>query len=260
MRGPFVPIAPGQVPCKCCGATAALYGVVDFHKNCESRRREVLGLSGVPVYYHRCPACRFLFTTAFDRLTPDDLRRHVYNADYPLVDPDYADRRPRANAALLARLFPGPRLARVLDYGGGDGLLADLLRAAGFPHAETYDPLVPRHAARPAGRFDLVVSFEAVEHSTDPAATFAEIAGLLADPGLVLFSTLVQPADIDERGLGWWYAAPRNGHVSLYSRESLGVLARRLGLSFGSLDDVRHVLYRRIPDFARRLAPSARTT
>ena len=27
----------------------------------------------------------------------------------------------------------------------------------------------------------------------------------LADPGLVLFSTLLQPPDIAQRGVSWWY-------------------------------------------------------
>jgi hypothetical protein len=35
--------------CKCCGAPAFLYGVVDFHKNCEIYRRKVLDLSGIPI-------------------------------------------------------------------------------------------------------------------------------------------------------------------------------------------------------------------
>ena len=34
--------------------------------------------------------------------------------------------------------------------------------------------------------------------------------------GMVLFSTLVQPADIETQKLRCWYAAPRNGHISLF--------------------------------------------
>ena len=32
--------------------------------------------------------------------------------------------------------------------------------------------------------------------------------------------------------LSWWYAAPRNGHISLFSRKSLGMLAARFGLTY----------------------------
>jgi 2-polyprenyl-6-hydroxyphenyl methylase/3-demethylubiquinone-9 3-methyltransferase len=244
------PVCDTQTTCKCCAARAYLYGVVDFHKNCETRRRKVLDLSGIPIYYYRCPECRFIFTTAFDHFTIEDFSRHVYNEDYQLVDPDYRLNRPRHNAAFLCKLFAASRPQRVLDYGGGNGLLAELLRAAGFAQVDTYDPFVPRYAARPPRRYDCIVCFEVAEHSTDPARTFAEMNDLLMDPGVILFSTLLQPADIDQQGLSWWYAGPRNGHVSLYSRASLKALARPHRFMLGSVDDDSHLLFRTIPDFA----------
>ena len=94
--------------CKCCGATAHDYGSVDFHKNCEDRRARVLEPSGVPIRYLRCPSCGFLFTTDFDAFTHDDFRLIIYNDQYPLVDPDAREARPRANAETVCQLFPGP--------------------------------------------------------------------------------------------------------------------------------------------------------
>src|SRR5260370_4121273 len=91
--------------CKCCGAMAPLYGVVDFHKNCEVYRRKVLDVSGVPIYYYRCPACQFIFTTAFDHFTKEDFLRYIYNEEYLLVDPDYQEVRPRGNSVALSSLF-----------------------------------------------------------------------------------------------------------------------------------------------------------
>jgi 2-polyprenyl-6-hydroxyphenyl methylase/3-demethylubiquinone-9 3-methyltransferase len=240
-----------QTVCKCCGALAFRYGVVDFHKNCEIYRRQVLDVSGVPIYYYRCPVCQFIFTTAFDRFTREEFLRYVYNEDYPLVDPDYQETRPRGNAALLCSLFSGARPRRLLDYGGGNGVLAELLRAAGFPEVDTYDPFVPRHAARPLDRFDCVVSFEVVEHSTDPPRVFADMNDFLTSSGLILFSTLLQPTDIDYQGLNWWYAGPRNGHVSLYSRASLEKVVQPFGFKLASFNENLHVLFREIPDFAK---------
>jgi 2-polyprenyl-6-hydroxyphenyl methylase/3-demethylubiquinone-9 3-methyltransferase len=251
MNSEFQAICAEHAACKCCGASAFPYGVVDFHKNCEDRRRPPLQVSGVPIYYHRCPECRFLFTTAFDHFTRDDFLRHVYNDDYERVDPDYREDRGRGNAAMLAELFAGERPRRMLDYGGGNGNLARRLHAAGFPRVETYDPFVPDHSARPDGRFDCVVCFEVVEHSTDPERTFADILEFLDDPGLVVFSTLLQPPDIDRQGLNWWYAGPRNGHVSLYSRDSLIALLDPFGFGIASFNDNIHILYREVPDFAR---------
>jgi 2-polyprenyl-6-hydroxyphenyl methylase/3-demethylubiquinone-9 3-methyltransferase len=208
---------------------------VDFHKNCEIYRRRVLDISGVPIYYHRCPACQFIFTTAFDRFTNEDFQRYIYNEDYLLVDPDYQEARPGINAANLCRLFSATKPGRVLDYGGGDGVLAERLRAEGFPQVVTYDPFVPRYSARPPDRFDCVLCFEVVEHSTDPLRTFADMNNFLADPGLIVFSTLLQPADLDQQGLNWWYAGPRNAHVSLHSRASLEKVLQPFGFKFGSL-------------------------
>jgi 2-polyprenyl-6-hydroxyphenyl methylase/3-demethylubiquinone-9 3-methyltransferase len=224
---------------------------VDFHKNCESIRRKVLDLSGIPIYYYRCPDCRFIFTTAFDHFTKEDFCRYIYNEEYLLVDPDYQQLRPRGNAEFLCQLFAGAKPQRILDYGGGHGLLAELLRAGGFSQVDTYDPFVPRYSARPPHRYDCVVSFEVAEHSTDPAGTFADMNDLVLEPGLVLFSTLLQPADIDQQHLSWWYVGPRNGHVSLYSRASLEALARPHRFKLGSFNDNLHVLFREIPDFAK---------
>jgi len=40
--------------CKVCSGPAALYGVVDFNKNCLEVRDVFLPLLGVAVYYHEC--------------------------------------------------------------------------------------------------------------------------------------------------------------------------------------------------------------
>ncbi|WP_168221517.1 class I SAM-dependent methyltransferase [Aquisphaera giovannonii] len=244
--------------CKCCGGPAPSFGRVDFHKSCESRRREVFPPSGILIEYHRCPSCRFLFTTDFDGFTADDLKRYIYNDDYIRVDPDYPEERPRINADNLSVLFPADRPRRTLDYGGGSGRLAELLRVRGFGEVRTYDPFVEAFAERPAGRFDLIVCTEVLEHATDPRRVLEDIAGLLDDPGMVLFTTLLQPPDLDSQGLGWWYVGPRNGHVSLFTAESLDRLAEPLGLHLASFNDSWHVLLRdRIPDFARRFVQPA---
>jgi SAM-dependent methyltransferase len=251
MIGGFQALAAKQAPCKCCGATAALYGVVDFHKNCLNVQHPALAPSGIPIYYYACPVCRFLFTTAFDHFTKDDFLSYIYNRDYLLVDPEYREVRPRGNASAICSLFPGVKPQRVLDYGGGEGLLAELLRSTGQFQIDTYDPFVPSHATRPSCRYDCIISFEVLEHTTDPRQTIADMNDLLMERGLILFSTLLQPADIDQQGLNWWYAGPRNGHVSLFSRSSLVELVKPLGFTLASFNDSMHVLFREIPDFAQ---------
>jgi len=259
MNAALEPICSPQTRCKCCGSFAFRYGVVDFHKNCEIHRGNALNVAGIPIYYYRCPACRFIFTTALDDFTHEDFRRYVYNDEYPLIDPDYKESRPRYNAGIIDRLFSESKPESILDYGCGNGVLAQALREAGFPRVDTFDPFVPEFSARPAARYDCVVCFEVIEHSTDPLRTLIDLDSFVKDEGIIIFSTLVQPADIDKLGLSWWYAGPRNAHVSLHSAASLAHLAQRVGMRFGSFTESYHLLFRELPAFAEHLVrPSGR--
>ena len=81
------------------------------------------------------------------------------------MDPDYDVARPTAAAGFIAATFPQAKPLRMLDYGGGNGRMAELLRQTGFTDVTTYDPFVPARAAPPDGRFDLVLCIEVVEHA-----------------------------------------------------------------------------------------------
>lgn len=212
-------------------------------------------MSGREVTYHRCPACALLFTGDFDAWGREDFRARIYNEGYADVDPDYAGSRPAASAELIGKLFgEGCRGLDVLDYGGGDGALTALLRSEHGMNAEVYDPFNPACDIPPHRLFPLITCFEVLEHTPDPRATIFEIAGLVQSDGVVVFSTLLQPADFVQQGLGWWYVAPRNGHVTLYSKQALQALWAELGFQLISYGDNVHIAYRTLPDFARRLA------
>jgi 2-polyprenyl-6-hydroxyphenyl methylase/3-demethylubiquinone-9 3-methyltransferase len=206
------------------------------------------------VRYARCTACGFLFTADMDAWSDADFAARIYNDGYAAVDPDYRELRPAHNAALLTQMFGAHREGlRVLDYGGGNGELARHLEAAGFASVQTYDPFSPRHAARPSATFDLVVSFEVMEHVPRPLDTFADVLQHVAPGGMLLFSTLVQPEDIAAQGTAWWYLAPRNGHISLHTRASLERSVGVRGYTLASANDNLHVAFRAIPSFARHL-------
>jgi SAM-dependent methyltransferase len=248
---------PGSVACKICGGPSPLAGVADFNKHCPVPGDARLPLSGVPVYYRHCAGCGFFFTDQLDRWTDADFLAHIYNERYREIDPDYVELRPRNNANLIAHHFGAHRdRLSCLDFGGGDGRLAALLRDAGFTKARSYDPFTPGADVLPAERFDLVTSFEVLEHVPDPKGTVAALANAVAEDGMVLFSTLVLPADFASQGTNWWYVAPRNGHISLYSRRALALMWEALGFTFGSFNDNLHVAWRRVPSFAAHLVKS----
>ena len=110
-----------EVPCKCCGNTSVLYDVCDFNKSCLDHNGQVFPVKGVPIYYHKCRSCGFIFTTAFDDWPLSAFRTHIYNDQYIQVDPDYKALRPNANAKFIISAFKRVKEEiRIVDYGGGD--------------------------------------------------------------------------------------------------------------------------------------------
>lgn len=250
----------GVTPCKICGGNAPLAWVTDFSRTCREREGFFTPLSGQPVYYRRCEVCGFAFTNDFDAWTPDDFRLRVYNDDYALIDPDHTERRPSEYAKTIRRAF-GDAICSLsmLDYGGRDGELAS--RLTGFASAATYDPMVPEHSYRPDAAFDLVTCLETLEHCPDPMATARDIAALTRPDGLVIASTLCFPTELahDDRNFGavWWYAAPRNGHISLFTRDALTRMWNEVGMQCVMFSDSSHIAFREIPAWAAHLLAPA---
>ena len=118
---------------------------------------------------------------------------------------------------------------RVLDYRRRQRYVLRFLRAADFRRLVTYDPMVPEYRPPPEGKFDLVTCFETLEHLPDPIAGIADIAICVAEPGAAFDSTLTQPDDFDRQGMSWWYVGPRNGHISIFSKQALAMAWGRHG-------------------------------
>lgn len=232
--------------CKVCGGEAPFFDVVDAAKSCGEPMGRVLPRTGTEVVFSRCVGCGLMFTRWADAFTDEDFRREIYNERYVEVDPLYPSIRPRASAAMLGEVFSRAwRLdaPRVLDYGAGSGSLA--ARLGPGVRTTSWDPFSLRHEAPPEGGFDLVFACEVLEHSTDPLGTLRGLGGFVRPGGLVLFSTTVQPPDIATRRAGWWYASPRNGHVTLFTREALRRGCDAAGLAYASLSDEWHLAERR---------------
>jgi len=234
------------VACKVCAASTSLFDVVDFSKTCHLNLYPS-GLVAVPVYYRRCDRCEFIFTDFFDEFTPAQWGTYVYNEEYRRIDPDYSDVRPAGNARVVDGLLRYRRAGVIgLDYGGGSGQTCERLRAMGYAY-DTVDPfgeswLTPDFA----GRYNFCSAFEVAEHTPDPVGFLSAIVNL-ADKGrlAILIGTQVHDKVVSaSRRLEWWYAAPRNGHISLYSTQSLRVLAATFGLTYTGLSAQTHLFTR----------------
>jgi len=234
-------------PCKICHGATERFDVVDFAKTCSVPDVYPRGLRGIPVYYCRCRACSFIFTDQFDDLAPEQWAEWVYNDEYDAVDPDYRHNRPRANARLIERFLLGRKHSTVgLDFGGGSGLTAELLARRGWQF-DCYDPFgKTRLTPSRLQRYNVATAFEVFEHLTDPVTELASLLERMTNGALViLLGTGLSDGNVSvDTRLSWWYAAPRNGHISLFSRKSLASLAKRFALRHSSALGGLHLLTR----------------
>lgn len=242
-------------PCPVCGGTAPLFDVVDLNKSGEEKNGKFLPLSGIPVYYARCGKCGFCFAPELMGWPMEEFEKRIYNDDYALVDPDYIESRPRSNANSLIQTFGEPALAiRHLDYGGGNGLLSKFMKEANW-QSSSYDPFVDRDVKiEQLGKFDLITAFEVFEHVPDVHALMSNLRSLLAPDGVILFSTILSDGRIlAGQRLIWWYASPRNGHISLFSQNSLLALAQPYRFTLASFNYSTHIFFTKVPPWGSHL-------
>ena len=251
-----IPVTALSGDCPVCAGACVPLGAVDFNKCCAEVRGTQLPPSRRLVHYILCTACGFCWAPEFSTWTPADFEREIYNADYARVDPDHAEVRPRASAeSLLATFGDHGRPASHLDYGGGPGLLSRLLREERW-QSTSCDPFFDRNVQlSPPGKFQLITCYEVFEHVPDGNQLAMHLSSLLTDDGLVLLSTLLSDGQLAVgQPITWWYASPRNGHISLHSARSLDLLAQRHGFRLASFSPDLHFLWRGdFPQWARHL-------
>ncbi|MFY0569959.1 class I SAM-dependent methyltransferase [Archangium lansingense] len=202
--------------------------------NCYFEGRRLYPANEGRVSYVECLGCGFLWAPELHGWDPQTFKRRIYNEEYGLADPPFEIERPTRLAAWVAR-FARPGM-RVLDYGGGEGLLARSLREVGID-AVSWDPFYDS-SGKPAGSFDLVTCFEVVEHVPDQRRLFFELASL-SRGGVCVFLTLIRPERVEG---DWWYASPRNGHISLHSETSLRQVCEDVGLALRSFSSEVHAM------------------
>lgn len=241
--------------CPVCNGACSPLDVVDFNKSCEEANGKFLSFAGIPVCYALCGKCGFCFAPELATWKLKEFEERIYNDEYVLVDPDYIETRPRANAANLVSMF-GDRAHSIkhLDYGGGSGLLAQILSQSNW-QSVSHDPFADGNVSfERLGIFDLITAFEVFEHIPDVQKLMSDLRSLLSPNGLILFSTLLSDGNIHPgQRLDWWYASPRNGHISLFSRNSLAILAQENGFNFCSFSAGFHVFFTKVPPWAEHI-------
>jgi SAM-dependent methyltransferase len=218
-----------EVKCKICNHDTSIWGCVDFNKSCEERNGMYLPYTGVAIYYLKCNHCDFLFTVDFDEWDRQDFLDNIYNDDYITVDPEYDGKRSRGDAQYFINNLGVPRHLDILDYGAGPAVMATELNKNGY-RVESWDPMWGTDPTwAPDKKFDLVMSWEVMEHTPTPHETLAEMMQWLKPGGQILVSTLSTGIMQGKRDPAFWYLSPRNGHVCMYSDRSLDELFATVG-------------------------------
>ena len=177
------------------------------------------------VGYHQCTVCGALQTDAPHWLD------EAYASKAEWYDTGKASRT-LVNFLALQKLFNilGVRKTDLaVDFGGGTGLLARLLRDAGY-NFHTSDKFgssefMGAYAWDDIGhRCRLMTLFEVAEHFADPATEWQRI--FASDPDWVIGSTGLYTG----QGADWPYLSEASGqHVFFYSREAIAWLAQKAG-------------------------------
>ncbi|MGY1707938.1 class I SAM-dependent methyltransferase [Geodermatophilus sp. SYSU D00758] len=215
----------------------------------------------------RCPRCRLVFVSP--RLRPEALQRLYDDAGYfeggvygSRVSTDAAapagDGR-LSPAMLLQRTWTAGRLrlierehgllpgGRLLEVGAGYGLFLDAARTAGWTTSGV--ELSRTGAAHASGAlgldvfcgqledaplepgFAVVCAWDTVEHVPDPLSFWRTVRSLVADDGVVLFSTPYW-SSLPARLLGtrWWTLKPTE-HIWHFTPRTHALLLARAGLA-----------------------------
>ena len=173
------------------------------------------------VQYYKCQKCLSLQTD------PPNWLDEAYINNLSSLDTGAVQRNLNNMAAAYA-VCKISGSTKIIDVGGGDGLLCRLLRDYGL------DCYVADKYAKPSyaqgftlpgfGRPDLVMAFEVLEHFSNPKQDLGMLFEKKSD--LILVSTAIY-SDEDK---DWWYLTPESGqHVFFYSKTSMELLAKNYG-------------------------------
>ena len=137
--------------------------------------------------------------------------------------------------SIIKRYF-NPKV-KVLDYGGGYGILTRMLRDKGVDAywSDKYSEnlLVKGFEYDGTDKVDIILAFEVVEHLENPMETIREI---MSKSDCFIFSVSTLPRFDFKTNQEWWYFAPETGqHIFFPSDETLRWIANELGCRYYNL-------------------------
>lgn len=131
---------------------------------------------------------------------------------------------------------------KILDFGGGYGILVRLLRDIGLNAYwnDLYtENLVARGFEKKEEKYNTILCFEVLEHIEKPKEELDRILGDV-QPELFIASTLDFGDSIPS--LDWWYYSFETGqHITFYNKNTFNKIAEIYGYHYFSVDSTFHV-------------------
>jgi hypothetical protein len=177
-----------------------------------------------------CPACGLVFVPESQWPSVDDERARYAHHDNTPANEGYVRFLGEVADVVCGLVGKG---ARILDFGSGQAaVLTALLRERGWD-CTAYDPLYGIGPDALAGKYDVIVLCEVIEHLRDLRSELARVTGCLRAGGHVVVRTRCYPSLAELPS--WWYARDPS-HINFFAARTLGAAARLGGLRSGQAD------------------------
>jgi|LakMenEpi03Aug12_release.lakeMendotaPanAssembly.Ray.scaffolds.fasta_scaffold430745_1 hypothetical protein len=231
--------------CKCCNSENLIFvGNLDSNKACWDRYgKRVFPSIGKDIPYFSCNNCGFVFTSYMDNWGVNEFKNNIYNEDYlTKVNPPLPEERDlphtsqggyRLGQQLSFMLDGSQDDVRILDYGAGSEVsnAGMAFKDAGFDYYsyEPYLSLGPKNL--PSGKFDFIFAIEVIEHCHNLNELSANISRYISRDGIFYIQTMLHPFPTPTNILNSWYIAPRDGHISIFTFNSITALFRQVEMN-----------------------------
>jgi hypothetical protein len=199
---------------------------------CHSPATEIMNgdiLGKYNIHYYFCKKCKCVFTEKPYWIS------EAYNSSIAATDTGIMLRNLEigCNVFSIIKRYFNPNI-KVVDYGGGYGILTRMLRDKGVDAywSDKYSENLVAKGFEYDGtsKVDVMLAFEVFEHLENPMETIREI---MSKSDCFIFSVATLPKFDFSTNQDWWYFTPETGqHIFFPSQETLKWIANEIGCRY----------------------------
>ena len=156
---------------------------------------------------------------------------------------------------------------KFLDYAGGYGVFARLMRDIGFDFywddkytknlfalGFEYEKLkLIKDKENKLGAIEALTTFESFEHFVNP---IEEVKNMLNISENIIFTTELLPNPLPEPDDWWYYSLQSGQHISFYSKKTFQFIACKFGLNYFTSGNLHILTNKKISNFALKILKS----